>query len=56
MSNKAVVLSWDAVKAVGKTIIHEGEPSIIVKTIPPDCIVLFISKTEWASIKKQAEV
>jgi len=54
--SKTIVLSWDAVVAIGQIILHEGEPSLVVKSMPEEeCIVLFIKKSEWPSIKRQAE-
>ena len=56
MANKVVMLSWDAVVAVGQTILHEGRPALVLtSSIPSDCIVLFIKIEEWPSIERQAE-
>ena len=55
MSNKAVVISWDMVEKIGWTGLVDGEHKLVIKgDIPADCVVLFINKAEWPSIKKQA--
>ena len=58
MSDKAIVISWDTVKGIGQTFIGDDcDIKLITEEgLPADCIVLFIDKAEWPSIKKQAGI
>mgnify|MGYP001616497117 CR=1 FL=1 len=57
MSDKAIVISWSAIKTIGLTRTVNGKVGIgMIEDIPTDCIVLFIDKAEWPSISKQAGV
>ncbi len=40
------------IKAIGKTIEHEGETVLLMESMPPECIVLFIDKESWDEAKK----
>jgi len=44
------------VKQLGQTITQDGEVMLVVETIPPDCMVLFVSMEEWAKIKDSVKV
>jgi hypothetical protein len=59
MSDKAIVISWDAVKAIGYTVKDTaGDVSIRfgIEILPENCAVVFVELEEWNNARKQAKV
>ena len=44
------------IEALGQTMNHEGETLLLVGDMPVDCLVLFVSKDEWAKIKDTVQL
>lgn len=44
------------IKALGQTIEHEGEVVLVVKDMPVNCMVLFISLSAWGKIKENVVI
>jgi len=44
------------VSAIGKTVEHDGEVVLVVKELPADCMVLFVSMDVWKEIKDDIEL
>ena len=45
-----------SVKALGKTIEHEGEVILAVEDMPVNCMVLFVDMDTWRKIKEEVRV
>ena len=43
------------IKALGQTIEHEGEVSLVVKELPVNCMALFVDMETWHKIKDDIE-
>ena len=52
MSQKVIIISWDSVKGIGRTLKLEGEVSIIAEKIPENCAVVFVDLQEWLNAKR----
>jgi len=44
------------IKALGQTVEHDGEVVLVSNDMPPDCMVLFVSKETWKEIKDDVEL
>ncbi len=44
------------IKALGQTVEHKGEVILVSDELPPDSMVLFVSKETWAEIKDTVEI
>ena len=44
------------IRALGQTINHNNQVSLVVKDIPADCMVLFVSMDTWKEIKDLVEM
>ena len=44
------------IKALGKTIEHNGEVVLVADDMPVDCMVLFVDMQTWAEIKDDVTV
>jgi len=44
------------IKELGQTIEHNGEVLLVSQTLPPNCMVLFVSMETWAEIKDDVEI
>ena len=44
------------VNAIGKTVEHDGEVVLVVKELPANCMVLFVSLETWDEIKDGIEL